>query len=50
MIQLYAPHDLNENNYKNRKSMSRWEPPTVDTFNALRLNPLIEYKVGILFP
>ncbi|CAB4406326.1 unnamed protein product [Rhizophagus irregularis] len=42
--ELYAPHDLNENNYKNRKSMSRWEPPTVDTFNALRLNPLIEYK------
>ncbi|GBC04120.1 hypothetical protein RclHR1_05520008 [Rhizophagus clarus] len=41
--ELYAPHELNEDNYKNRKYVSR-KPPTVDTFDALKLNPLTEYK------
>ncbi|RIA99483.1 ribosomal protein S18 [Glomus cerebriforme] len=42
--ELYAPDELNENNYKNRRNVGRRKPPTVDTFNALKLNPLIEYK------
>ena len=44
MIQLYAPHELNENNYKAR-STGRRKPPTVDVFKTLKLNPLVEYKV-----
>jgi hypothetical protein len=46
---LYAPHELNENNYKDRRNVGRRSPPTVDTFNALKLDPLIEYKVDNLF-
>ena len=47
MVQLYAPHELNENNYKDSKSTGRRKPPTVDVFNTLKLNPLIEYKVNL---
>ncbi|RHZ74137.1 hypothetical protein Glove_227g63 [Diversispora epigaea] len=43
--EIYAPHDLNEENYKDKKPLRfRKPPPNVDVFKRLNLNPLVEYK------
>lgn len=42
---VYAPHDLSAS------EMKKWRkrfPPSTDAFDALSLNPLSEYKVGLL--
>ncbi|CAG8621144.1 1980_t:CDS:2 [Funneliformis caledonium] len=44
--ELYAPYELNEDKYKGKRNTGRStrKPPTVDIFNALKLNPL-NYKL-----
>ncbi|CAG8564179.1 16180_t:CDS:2 [Funneliformis mosseae] len=47
--ELYAPYELNEDKYKGKRNTGRStrKPPTVDIFNALKLNPLVEYKASL---
>ncbi|CAI2181855.1 2755_t:CDS:2 [Funneliformis geosporum] len=44
--ELYAPYELNEDKYKGKRNTGRStrKPPSVDIFNALKLNPL-NYKL-----